>query len=124
MMVNRALISIVDDNESARISVEGLLRSVGYKVAAFQSCELFLKSEVIVDTKCLILDIRMRGMDGLELQRRLNFLRAGVPIIFVTAYEDPRQRQQAMDAGASGFFKKPYPAADFLVAIQTALKNA
>jgi FixJ family two-component response regulator len=117
------LISVVDDDESVRDSTRTLLRSVGYKVATFESSELFLESGGLSNTECLILDMRMPGMNGLELQRRLNASEARVPIIFVTAHDDRTSRQLAMDAGASDFFQKPFVANDLLGAVQTALKN-
>jgi FixJ family two-component response regulator len=117
------LVSVVDDDQSARESTEALLRSAGYKVVTFQSGEQFLESASRQETACLILDIRMPGMDGLELQRRLNAPDAGVPIIFVTAQENERNRQAAFAAGASGFFQKPFAASDFLAAVQIALSK-
>ena len=116
------MISVVDDDESVRDSTRTLLRSVGYKVATFESSELFLESGTLPDTDCLILDIRMPGMDGLELQRTLKVSDAHIPIIFVTAHGGRRNRQLAMDAGASDFFQKPFAASDLLGAIKTALR--
>ena len=117
------LISVVDDDESIRDSTRILLRSVGYTVATFESGELFLQSDARSQTECLILDMRMPGMDGLELQRQLNTSDASVPIIFVTAHDDRKRRQLALDAGASNFFQKPFAAVDFLAAVRTALKR-
>ena len=122
-MTGTPLISVVDDDESVRDSTTTLLRSVGYKVATFESSELFLESSTLPDTECLILDVRMPGMNGLELQRKLNDSDAGVPIIFVSAHND-KNRQLAMDAGASDFFQKPFSASDLLTAVQTALENS
>ena len=115
------LISVVDDSESVLDSIRNLLRSAGYKVATFSSAELFLNTGDLSDTECLILDLRMAGMDGLELQRRLKVLDVDFPIIIVTAHGDHTNQQLAMDAGASHFFHKPFAASDFLAAIQTAL---
>lgn len=117
------LVSVVDDDESVRDATESLLRSVGYKVAKFESGERFLASEAISDTQCLILDIRMPGIDGFELQRRMHISDVDIPIIFVTAHGDNNNRKQAMDAGASGFFQKPFAANDFLAAVRTALEG-
>ena len=122
-MTGTPLISVVDDDESVRDSTRTLLRSVGYKVATFESSELFLESSTLPDTECLILDVRMPGMNGLELQRRLNDSDSGVPIIFVTAHNDKANRQLAMDAGAYDFFQKPFSASDLLTAVQTALRT-
>jgi FixJ family two-component response regulator len=119
-----AFISVVDDDESVRDSTQTLLRSVGYKVATFESAELFLDANVLSETECLILDMRMPGIDGLELQRRLNSAEAGVPIIFVTAHYDQKNRQLALDGGASSFFQKPFGASEFLAAVRAAIETA
>jgi FixJ family two-component response regulator len=118
-----AFISVIDDDESVRDSTQILLRSVGYKVATFESAELFLDANVLSETECLILDMRMPGIDGLELQRRLNSAEAGVPIIFVTAHDDKKNRQLALDGGACSFFQKPFGASEFLAAVRTTLKQ-
>ena len=101
-------ISIVDDDESIRRATRALLRSVGYQVETFASAELFLESDAHRETDCLVLDVRMPGIDGLELQRRLNAAQSHIPIIFVTAHDDKSYRTTAMDAGAVSFFHKPY----------------
>jgi two-component system, LuxR family, response regulator FixJ len=123
-ITENSLISVVDDDESARDSIRCLLRSAGYRVATFESGELFLESEALRNTGCLILDIGMAGMDGLEVQRRLNGADAVVPIIFVTAQADRKSRQVAIEAGASDFFPKPFPTSDLLAAIETALQHS
>lgn len=119
-----ALISVVDDDESIRDATGTLLRSVGYQVATFHTGELFLESDALVRTECLILDIRLPGIDGLELQRRLNASGVGVPIIFMTAHYDQRNRQRAINEGASDFFGKPFAASELLTAIRTALTSS
>jgi FixJ family two-component response regulator len=116
-------ISIVDDDESIRTATRGLLRSAGYQVETFASAELFLESSALRKTDCLILDIRMPGIDGLELQRRLNDAQSHIPIIFVTAHDDKSYRMTAMDAGASNFLHKPFEANAFVAAIQAALRS-
>ena len=121
--MTKTLVSVVDDDESVRDSTNTLLRSAGYRVATFESGELFLESDTLSETECLVLDMRMPGMDGLELQRRLSISDAGVPIIFVTAHDDKRSRQLAIDGGASDFFQKPFPASKFLDAVRTALER-
>jgi FixJ family two-component response regulator len=122
-MTASTLISVVDDDESIRDSANALLRSVGYQVAVFESSEQFLESGRISETECLILDIRMPGMDGLELQRRLHISEPQIPIIFVTAHDNRTNRQLAIDGGASDFFQKPVAASDLLGAIETALND-
>ena len=123
-MTATTLISVVDDDVSVRDSTKRLLRSVGYNVETFESGEEFLESRSASETDCLILDIRMAGVDGLEVQRRLNVSAAGVPIIFVTAHDDKANRQLAFDAGAHDFFHKPFAARDFLAAVHAALKKS
>jgi FixJ family two-component response regulator len=116
-------ISIVDDDESIRRATRGLLRSVGYQVETFASAELFLESDALRETDCLVLDVRMPGIDGLELQRRLNAAQSHVPLIFITAHDDNSQRKTAMDAGAANFFHKPFEANAFVAAIEAALRS-
>ena len=123
-MTASSLISVVDDDESIRDSTRTLLRSAGYKVATFESGELFLASDTLPETRCLVLDIRMPGMSGLELQRQVNLSDSSVPVIFVTAHDDKANRKLATDAGASDFFHKPFSANAFLTAVNTALKNS
>jgi FixJ family two-component response regulator len=116
------VISIVDDDESIRAATKALLRSVGYEVRTFASAELFLKSGALRETECLVLDIRMPGIDGLELQRRLNEAESLVPIIFVTAHDDATKRRAAIEAGAVDFFRKPFDANAFVAAVEAALR--
>ena len=115
------LISVVDDDESIRDSTRSLLRSMGYQVEVFESGERFLASPALLETDCLILDVCMPGMGGLELQLRVGALNVGIPIIFITSHADSGQRQRAIDAGASHFFQKPFASGEFLAAISTAL---
>ena len=121
-MSGETLICVVDDDQSVRDSAGALLRSVGYSVAIFDSSEVFLESGTLPKTNCLVLDMRMPGMDGLELQRRLNASDFVVPIIFISAHEDGNSRQLAMEAGAVTFFQKPFVASDLLAAVEAALK--
>jgi FixJ family two-component response regulator len=120
-VLSLGVISVVDDDESVREATKGLLRSSGYDAMTFASAELFLAAGAIRKTECLVLDIRMPGIDGLELQRRLNEARSPVPIIFVTAHDDRAQREKAFEAGAVNFFRKPFDANVFLAAIQAAV---
>jgi len=101
------LISIVDDDASIREALKGLMRSVRLNVEAFASAEEFLASERLKDTACLILDVTLPGMNGFELQTRLNRERRGIPIIFITAHADEASRQRALKGGAIEFLDKP-----------------
>lgn len=107
-MTNHALISIVDDDESIRKATKRLLESVGLQVEDFASAEDFLSSGRPEDSVCLILDIRLPGMSGLELQHELGTAGVEVPIIFITAHGDSQTRAQALEAGAADFLQKPF----------------
>jgi FixJ family two-component response regulator len=117
------LISIVDDDEALRSSLEDLMRSVGFRVQGFSSAEAFLRSNQVQTTDCLILDVRMPGMTGPGLQRVLRSKSADLPIIFITAYENPDVRAQVMEAGALAFLYKPFYEEDLLDAINAALRD-
>jgi FixJ family two-component response regulator len=117
------LISIVDDDEALRRSLDNLVRSAGLRACGFASAEAFMESNQLSETDCLVLDIRIPGMSGLELQRQLAAASSDVPIIFMTAYESGDQRKQALEAGAVAFLNKPFDEEDLLNAIDTALKK-
>ena len=102
------MISIVDDDESVRETTKGLVRSLGYVAATFASSEEFLNSDRLNDTSCLISDVQMPGLDGLELQSRLTAMGRRIPIIFVTAFPQEQVRLRALKAGAVGFLSKPF----------------
>ena len=120
-MSETALISIVDDDESIREAIQSLLRSVGFRAKTFASAEQFLQSGQIENTACLILDVRMPGMSGLELQRRLIATQCRIPIVFVTAHGDEEARSRALQEGAVEFLLKPFSEEALLTAIQAAL---
>src|ERR1700682_4659161 len=102
------LVAIVDDDDSVRSALEGLLKAVGLPAHAFASAEEFMQSGQQSETSCLIADIRMPGMSGLELQAKLNAERCRIPIIFITAHGDEKMRMQALRAGAVEFLAKPF----------------
>ena len=104
----RNLISVVDDDESIRRTTTLLIESFGFRAAAFESAEGFLKSGQLHDTSCLIVDVQMPGMNGLQLQSQLAAEGCGIPIIFITAYDDRESRRRAMQAGAVAFLAKPF----------------
>jgi FixJ family two-component response regulator len=108
------LISIVDDDESIRKGLGRLFKSVGFDVQCFGSAEEFLNSGDFQGSACLILDLRMPGMDGLELQRRLIADNWQIPIVFLTAHSDEHSRAQAMKAGAIDFVDKPFNEASLI----------
>src|SRR5262245_66658490 len=111
------MISIVDDDESIRLALESLLKSVGYRTEVFASADDFLRSADHEHTKCLILDIRMPGMSGLELQRQLVASGSQIPIIFITAHADEEARARAVSAGAVACLRKPFTEHGLLRAI-------
>ena len=115
------VISIVDDDESVREATKGLVRSLGYVAATFASGEEFLNSDRVNDTSCLITDVQMPGLDGLELQSRLTTMGRHVPIIFVTALPQERIRARALKAGAFGFLSKPFSDASLIACLDRAL---
>ena len=115
------LIAIVDDDESARSAIHGVLKSVGLKARSFASAEEFLASGQQSETACLITDIRMPGMSGLELQATLAEQDCRIPIIFITSYGDTRTRTQAMRGGAVGFLGKPFDDKVLLESVRSAL---
>jgi len=116
------LVSIVDDDVSVRRSTRRLLHSAGLRAEAFASAEEFLMSGRAEETACLILDLRMPGMNGLQLQRRLAEASNPVPIVFVTAHSSPEEERQALLAGAIQFLQKPISKEVLLLAIRNALK--
>jgi FixJ family two-component response regulator len=118
------LIAIVDDDDALRNSLDNLLRSVGFRVQGFASAEAFLQAPHAPEAACLVLDVRLPGMNGLELQRQLGAVRGSMPIIFVTAYADEHVCARALAAGAVAFLSKPCREEDLLHAIEAALKHA
>jgi len=119
-----SLISIVDDDQSVREATTSLLKSNGFRVEVFSSAEDFLASRYLGETKCLILDVQMPGMSGLELQRRLTSANRDIPIVFISAHENQEVRKQAIRTGAIDFLPKPFSEAALLGALRVALGPA
>jgi FixJ family two-component response regulator len=115
------LIAIIDDDESMRDSLEDLIESAGLVARCFGSAEEFLASALHRQAACLITDIRMPKMSGLQLQARLNEEECDIPIIFITAYGDARMRIQAMREGAVEFLAKPFDYQSLLKTVRAAL---
>jgi FixJ family two-component response regulator len=116
-----AIIAVVDDDPSMRSAVQGLLKAVGLQGRTFASAEEFLSSGQQHRVACLIADIRMPGMSGLDLQARLNAERIDVPIIFLTAHDEAWMRLQALRAGAVEFLAKPFNEEHLLDCVRAAL---
>jgi FixJ family two-component response regulator len=123
-MISVPLLSIVDDDESVRESLEGLLKSVGFRVEAFALAGDFLNSSAMHATDCLILDVRMPGMSGPELQRKLIASEHSVPIIFITAHGDEAVRARVLGDGAVDCLLKPFNEDALLNAVNAALGRA
>jgi FixJ family two-component response regulator len=123
-MATGRLISIVDDDDSLRNSLANLIRSVGFRTQGFPSAEAFLGSDHARETACLILDVRMAGMDGLDLQRRLVAADWRIPIIFITSHADDDARARALEAGAVGFLYNPCREEELLSALDAALEHS
>ena len=117
------MVAVVEDDESYRLAMQRLLKSAGFSVQTFTSAENFLDSGWQRETGCVIADIRMPGMSGLDLQARLNADHCPIPIIFVTAHGDEKMRLQAMRGGAVKFLAKPFDAAILLEGVRAALEN-
>ena|ERR1700675_1524847 len=120
---NTKLIGIVDDDDSMRSALQGLLQSAEFSSQSFASAEEFLQSGQQHQIACLIADIRMPGMSGLELQAQLNAERCRIPIIFITAHGDEKMRMQALRAGAVEFMAKPFDDGALLESVRAALES-
>lgn len=122
-MVSDQLVAIVDDDELVRDALQGLMKEAGIEARAFTSAEDFLNSGVLRQIACLVADIRMPGMSGLELQQTLNAKGCRIPTIFITAHGDAKMRLQAMRAGAVEFMAKPFDDDALLNTVRAALKT-
>jgi FixJ family two-component response regulator len=121
--MSKNLISVVDDDASVLRTTTLLIQSLGFRAAGFESAELFLKSGQLHETSCLIVDVRMPGMSGLQLQNHLAGLGCKIPIVFITAYDDTVSRQRALQAGAVAFLGKPFTDEMLLETIHSALRG-
>lgn len=121
-----SFVCIVDDDASVRSGVGNLLKSVGYTTVTFSSGEEFLASPVVDDALCVLLDIRMQGMQGLEVQRQLNAEGRNIPVVFMSAHGDEDTVARALHHGAIGFLRKPFEEDVLLDSIEIAIgrKNA
>ena len=118
---DRSVVSIVDDDASLRRSVRNLLLSVGFRVETFASAEEFLRSAERENTGCLVVDLRMTGMSGLDLLRHLAAERSRVAVVVLTALGDEETRQRSLQAGAVAFLKKPFHSDALCDAVRAAL---
>jgi len=121
-MAARLLVSVVDDDESVRGSLPDLLRELGFRAESFASAEEFLASESLDQTRVLVLDIAMPGMNGSALQQELRAQRRAIPIVFITAHADETVRQQLFKAGAVDVLFKPFTESALLDAMTAAVR--
>jgi FixJ family two-component response regulator len=121
-MDDASVIAVVDDDESVRMAVASLLRSVGFVVLLFASAEEFLRRQDVPPITCLILDVRMPGIDGLQLQKHLRTNGWRTPIIFLTAHGHDNGRAAAFAGGATAFLPKPFDADVLLDAVRSAVE--
>lgn len=119
-MSDHPIISVVDDDQDVRESLEMLIDSIGLEAKIFSSAEEFLDSGILADSTCLILDVQLPGMSGIELQAKLSDLGCQVPIIFITAHSNLMTRERALRAGAIQFLDKPFSSDALLSAIEAA----
>jgi FixJ family two-component response regulator len=119
----RPVISIIDDDASIRVATQSLVRSLGFAVCTFASAVDFLQSPCVNDTSCVISDVQMPGMSGVELQSLLIAQGHRVPIIFITAFHEESVRARAMKAGAIGFLNKPFSGQTLIECLDTALQR-
>jgi len=116
------VVSVVDDDKAVRDALGNLLESVGLSVEPFASAEEFVKSDDVNNRACLILDVQLPRMSGLELQHHLSAKSRNLPIIFITAHANDEVRSQALQAGAVSFLYKPFSSEDLLSAVHSTLK--
>ncbi len=119
----KQIVAAVDDDFRVRESIASLVESAGYTPLVFSSAEEFLQSGTLATTVCMITDVRMPGIDGLELQRRVRLERPELAVILISAHNDEETRQRALDQGATGFLYKPFDAAELLGKIELALSE-
>jgi FixJ family two-component response regulator len=121
---NLPIVAIIDDDASVRVTTDSLVRSLGYIVHTFASAEDFLTAGRILDFSCIIADVQMPGMSGVQLQDQLRAQGYGVPFIFFTAFPDEKIRAQALAAGAICYLTKPFDADSLIQCLQAAASNA
>jgi FixJ family two-component response regulator len=117
------VISIIDDDASVRIATNTLVRSLGYIAHTFASAEEFLQSSDVAKTSCIVTDVQMPDMSGIDLQKYLISQKLNLPIIFITAFPEEKIRTEVMNAGAIGFLSKPFDGPALALCIDTALAS-
>jgi FixJ family two-component response regulator len=123
-ITTKHIVATVDDDPRIRESLESLIESADLKVRVFSVAEDFLRGDLVAETSCLVTDVRMPEMDGLELQRRVRLERPELPVIFITAHHENRIKQRAYAQGAALFMRKPFEADELLRAIKLAVSKS
>lgn len=123
IQAGKKVVAIVDDDESIRAALQGFMKEAGLPAQSFASAEEFLEAGDLNQTACLVTDIRMPGMSGLDLQARLNAERRRIPIVFITAHGDESMRMQALRAGAVEFLAKPFDEEALLDCVRAAVES-
>ena len=124
MPASTLVVATVDDDRRVRESLQSVLESAGYEAPAFESAEAFLESGALSNVGCVIVDVRLPGMDGTELQRRIRREWHQLPVILITAHDDDNVRRQAMRDGAVAFLVKPFDGGELLEHIARATNNS
>jgi len=122
VITKRSLVTVVDDDESVRESLPDLLKEFGFATQSFSSVEEFLASDYVGQTRCLILDVAMSGMSGIDLQRELKLRQQKIPIVFITAHRDENLRPRVLEQGAVECLYKPFSDMALLEALNAALR--
>jgi FixJ family two-component response regulator len=122
--ISQPIVAVVDDDPRIRESLESLIESANLKARVFSLAEDFLRGDLLAETSCLITDVRMPKMDGLELQRRVRLERPELPVIFITAHHEDKIEQCAYAQGAAFFVRKPFDADELLRAIKLAVSKS
>jgi FixJ family two-component response regulator len=120
-IISKPIVAVVDDDPRIRESLESLIESAGLKARVFSLAEDFLHGKLLAETSCLITDVRMPKMDGLELQRRIRLVRPELPVIFITGHHEDDVERLAFAQGAAFFLRKPFDAGELLRAARLAL---
>lgn len=122
-MPTRSYVAVIDDDASVCRSLGRLLQSAGLNPITYRSAEDFLDDQMRVPFACLVVDVQLEGMTGVELSRRLTACQIRTPVIYITALDDPQVREEALNAGGMAFFRKTDPGAEILAAIRQALEQ-
>jgi FixJ family two-component response regulator len=123
IVANAPIIAIIDDDESVRLATKSLVMSLGLVGETFRSAEEFLASDSLAEARCLVADVQLSGMSGIELQHSLVSRGCGTPFVFITAFPNESLRRKAMSAGAVGFLIKPFDGNALAECLETALRR-